>query len=172
MTIMINDSSRHVAATASRALSLAIRAKTLADEIDALHRDIRAACDEPVRWAGFRCDTASGWIRQVGAELHNTAGQLGRIAAAMRLRACTIPWAVCPEHGNTLTSNSGQTWCRVTGCGQRWDYDRAGLPCIAPARWTVTGKHGRACAMCDGHTLDARKRLEDARAGLGEGSRD
>jgi hypothetical protein len=55
MAIMINDSSRYAAAAAS----LAIRAEALADEIDALHRDIRAACDEPVRWAGFRCDTAS-----------------------------------------------------------------------------------------------------------------
>jgi hypothetical protein len=51
-------------------------------------------------------------------------------------------------------------------------------PCIAASaptfqyrahRWTVTGKHGHACVMCDGHALDARKRLENARAGLGEG---
>ena len=77
MAIMINDSSRYAAAAASWALSLAIRAEALADEIDALHRDIRAAGDEPVRWAGFRCDTASGRMRQVGTELHGTAGQFG-----------------------------------------------------------------------------------------------
>jgi hypothetical protein len=86
MTIMINDRSHYAAAGPSRALSLAIRAEALADQIDALHRGI---------------------------------------------------------------------------C--------AGLPCIAPARWTVTGKHGHACVMCDGHALDARKRLQDPRAELGEG---
>jgi hypothetical protein len=86
MTIMINDRSHYAAAAAGRALSLAIRAEALADEIGALRRGI-----------------------------------------------CT------------------------------------GLPCIAPARWTVTGKHGHACVMFDGHARDARKRLEDARAGLAEG---
>jgi hypothetical protein len=118
MTIMINDSSRYAAAAAGRALSLAIRAEALADEIDALHRDIRAARDEPVRRAGFRCDTASGWIRQAGTELHDTAGHFSRIAAAMKPGACAIPWGVCPEHGSTLTSTRGNTWCRVTGAAR------------------------------------------------------
>ena len=54
MTIMINDSSRYAAAVASRALSLAVRADALADEIGALHSDTWAARDEPVRRAGFR----------------------------------------------------------------------------------------------------------------------
>jgi hypothetical protein len=44
----------------------------------------------------------------------------------------------------------------------------AGLPCIAPARWTVTGKHCHAYVICDGHGLAARTRLADVRAGLGE----
>jgi len=168
MAIMINDSSRYAAAAAGRALSLAMRAGALADEIDALHRDICAARDEPVHWAGLRCDTASGWMRQAGTQLHDTAGHLGRIAAAMKPGACAVPWGVCPEHGNTLTSTGGHSWCRVTGCGRQWDYDRAGLPCIEPARWTVTDKHSHACVMCDGHALDARKRLQGARTGLGE----
>jgi hypothetical protein len=153
---------------ASRALSLAIRAGALADEIDALHRDIRAARDEPVRRAGFRCDTASGWMRQASTELQDTAGHLGHIAAAVKPGSCAVLWGVCPEHGNTPTSTGGKTWCRVIGCGRRWEYDRAGMPCIEPARWTVTCKQGHACVMCDGHALDARKRLEGARARLGE----
>ncbi len=69
MPILINDSSRYAAAAASRALSLAIRTEALADEIDALHRDVRASRDEPVRRAGFRCDAAIGWMRQAGTEL-------------------------------------------------------------------------------------------------------
>ena len=84
MAIVINDSSRYAAAATSRALSLAIRAGALADEIDALYCGIRAARDEPVRRAGFRCDTASGWMGQASTELHDTAGHLGRIAAAMK----------------------------------------------------------------------------------------
>src|SRR5258708_25053063 len=69
MPILINDSSRYAAAAASRALSLAIRTEALADEIDALHRDVRASRDEPVRRAGFRCDAAIGWMRQAGTGL-------------------------------------------------------------------------------------------------------
>jgi hypothetical protein len=79
------------------ALSLAIRAEALADEIDALHRDIRAARDEPVRRAGFRCDTASGWIRQAGTELHDTAGHFSRIAAAMKPRGLRDPVGRMPR---------------------------------------------------------------------------
>ena len=89
MTIMINDRSHYAAAGPSGALSLAIRAEALADEIDALHRGI-----------------------------------------------CT------------------------------------GLPCIAAARWTVTGKHGHACVTCDGHALDARSASKASGPGLGRGSRD
>jgi hypothetical protein len=61
-----------------------------------------------VRWAGFGCDTASGWIRQVGTELQDIAGHWGRIAAAMKPGACAVPWGVCPEHGNTLTNTGAR----------------------------------------------------------------
>ena len=52
MTIVINDRSHHAAAGLSRALSPAIRAEALADEIDALHRGICAGlpCITPARW--------------------------------------------------------------------------------------------------------------------------
>ena len=79
-----------------------------------------------------------------------------------------MPWGVCPEHGNTLTSTGGKAWCRDMACGRTWDYDRGGLPCIEPARWTVTDKHGDALAMCDGHALDVGKRLQGARVELRE----
>ena len=72
----------------------------LADEIDALHRDIRAR-NEPVRWADFRCDTASSWMRRVSTGLHDAAGHVGRIAAAMKPGTCAVRWGGCPEHGNT-----------------------------------------------------------------------
>jgi hypothetical protein len=167
MAITINGSSRYAAAAASPALSLAIHAGALADEVDALHRDIRAARDEAVGRAGLRSDIASGWMRQVGTELHDTAGHLGRIAAAMKPGACAVPWGMGPGLGSTPARAGCQSRCRVIACGRQWDYDRAGLPCIEPARWIVTGQHGQACVMYGGHALDARKRLQGARAGLG-----
>src|SRR5262249_11259949 len=109
MPIMINDTSRYASAAAGRAISLAVRAEALADEINALHRDIRDAQDEPVRRAGFRCDTTIGWMRQASAELHETADHLDRIAAAMKPGACAVPWGICPEHGNALTSMGRKT---------------------------------------------------------------
>jgi hypothetical protein len=165
---MINDAFRYAAGAAGQALGLAVLAAALADEIDALHRVIRAADDEPVRRAGFRCDIAAGSIRQAGTELAETTDDLERIAAAMKPGACPIPWGVCPEHGNTLASSGRKTWCRVAVCGRTWDYDRVGLPCIEPARWKLTDQHGACAMMCDGHALDARKRLEGARVELRE----
>jgi hypothetical protein len=86
----------------------------------------------------------------------------------MKPGACAILWGVCPEHGNTLTSSGHKTWCRAAACGRTSSYDRLGLPCIEPARWAVTDKYGSRSVMCDGHALDARKRLEGARAELRE----
>jgi hypothetical protein len=165
---MIYDSCRYASDAAVRALSLAVRAEALSDEIDALRHDVRAARDEAVRRAGFRCDTAVGLMRQASAELQDTADHLDRIAAARKPGACAASWGICPEHGNTLTSTGRKTWCRVIGCGRTWHYDRIGLPCIEPARWTVTDKHRHASVMCDSHTLDARERLEGARVELWE----
>jgi hypothetical protein len=168
MQIMINDGSRYASAVSGRALSLAIRIEALADQIDALRDDILAARDEPVRRTGFRCDTAISWLRQAGAELQQTVDQLDRVANAMKPGACAVPWGVCPEHGNTLTSAARKAWCRAPECGRTWDYDRVGLPCIEPARWAVTDMNGAHLVMCDGHALDASNRLEGARVELRE----
>ena len=163
MTLKINEASRHASAAAARALSPVVRAEALADGIDALQGDIRAARNESVRRAGFRCDTAIGWIRQASTELKDTADHLDRIAAATKPGACLVSWGVCLEHGDTLTSTGGKTWCRAMGCARTWDYDRVSLPCGELARRQVTDQHGEAVVMCDGHALDARKRLEGAR---------
>jgi hypothetical protein len=163
---MINDSSRFAAEVASRALSLASRAEALADEIDALYRDIRSARYEPIRRAGFRCDTAIGHVRQASAELQGTADQLESMAAATKPGVCRVSWGVCPEHGNTLTSSGGKAWCRNTRCGRTWGSDRVGVPCIEPVRWRVTDKHGGTLLTCDGHALDASERIEGAQVEL------
>jgi hypothetical protein len=145
----------------ARARETAATADTLADAIGALQQALRSA-SEPVRRAGFRCDTAIGWVRQVARDLLDTAADLDRIAAAAAPGTCSVPWGACPEHGNTLASTAGKTWCRVSGCGRAWDYDRGGLPCAESARWKVTDQYGVSGVMCDGHAHDARERLERA----------
>jgi hypothetical protein len=163
MSNNINEPASLSADLAGRARDLASRADALAAEIGALHREIRAAVREPVRRAGFRCDTAAGSVRQATGELRDTAADLDRISAASAPSTCSIPWGVCPEHGNTLVSTAGKTWCREWECQRRWDYDRAALPCPEPARWTITDQSGGTSVMCDGHAFDATRHLEGAR---------
>jgi hypothetical protein len=116
-----------------------------------------------VRRAGFRCDTAASSVRWAAEELRDTAADLSRISALSAPGTCSIPWGACPEHGNTLVSTAGRTWCRERGCQLRWDYDRVALPCTEPARWTITDQCGGASVMCDGHALDATRHIEGAR---------
>jgi outer membrane murein-binding lipoprotein Lpp len=148
--------------TAARVRELAAQAKTLAGAIDALKADFRACGDEPVRRTGFRCDATAGWARQAAAGLEETADDLDRVAAASVPGTCEIPWGVCPEHGATLRSSGGRTWCGATMCHREWAYNRMDLPCTGPARWRVTDQQGAARLVCDGHALDARARLVGA----------
>ncbi|KAB2341522.1 hypothetical protein [Actinomadura rudentiformis] len=110
------------------------------------------------RRAGFRLPDAAGQARQIAREMRQTATSSERIAA-VPTDACRIPWPVCPEHGNTISSTGGRSWCRRPGCGRRWDYDRGDIPCPEPVRWRVTDQHGDGGPMCDGHALDARTAL-------------
>jgi len=149
--------------TPARMRDLAAQAEALAAAISAAHDDFRARdSEDPVCRAGFRLDDAAGQARAIATELQDTAADLARIAARPQ-GSCSIPWGVCPQHGNTLTSTAGKTWCRAAGCGRTWGYDRLGMPCAEPARWKVTDLEGSEGLLCDGHALDARQRLEGAR---------
>jgi hypothetical protein len=158
----IKDQAAAVTAAAG-ARELAARAQDLAAAIRTYHRTLQAAGWEPVRRAGFQCDTAAGYARQAGAELLDTAARLDRVAAAAAPGTCEVGWGACPVHGATLADSGGRSWCRASGCGREWDYDRDGLPCTEPARWLVTDAAGDSGAMCDGHAKDARRRLDGAR---------
>ena len=150
--------------TPARMRALAGQAKALATAIDAATEDFRghsADSEDPVRRAGFRLDDAAGQARAIATEMQDTAADLARIAARPT-GSCTIPWGVCPEHGNTLTSTGGKTRCIVAGCGRTWGYDRLAMPCAEPARWKLTDQHGAKALLCDGHACDARARLEGA----------
>jgi hypothetical protein len=162
MPLKINHNSPFPGGLAARARELAAHAEALTSAITTLHHDIRAAQDESVRRAGFRCDTARGGTQEAVGELRETASDLDRIAASAMSGTCPIPWGVCPNHGNTLISSGGRAWCRTPGCARTWNYDRVSLPCIEPARWTITDKHGGSSLMCDGHAVDATKRIEGA----------
>jgi len=95
---------------------LAAHAEALASAITTLHDAIRAAQDESVRRAGFRCDTATGWTREAAGELHDTAGDLDRIAAAAAPLTSTqnaadhmpLPRARPPRRPALCTTTGGQ----------------------------------------------------------------
>jgi hypothetical protein len=148
--------------TPARMRALAGQAEALAAAIAAAHGGFRARdSEDPVRRAGFRLSDAARQARAVAAGLHETAADLARIAARPP-GSCVIPWGVCPEHGNTLTSTGGKTWCTTPRCGRAWGHDRLAMPCAEPARWKLTDQHGAEALLCDGHALDARNRLEGA----------
>lgn len=144
------------AVTPAELREIAARALALGAELDAVLARLHAAADEPTRRSGFRLLDAAGWARHVGDELDATAGDLARVRGRSD---CGADWGVCPEHGNTLRGSSGKTWCTASGCGRRWKYDRAGLPCTEPVEYLVTDAEGGSGPMCAGHALDARERL-------------
>ncbi|TDC11478.1 hypothetical protein E1267_00635 [Nonomuraea longispora] len=133
--------------------------RDLAGRAEALTAEVLALCDralrpelEPITTAR---DTASRFAR--GAEeLHRAADDLAKLQA----QPCGLPWGVCPEHGNTLSSRAGVTECRV--CRRTWDHDRLGRPCEEPVTWKVIDRAGTETRMCDGHLLGARAAAESA----------
>jgi hypothetical protein len=158
----INESSRPAPAFRALLQEVMARAEVLAAEIDTLHSDMNAAGNASVRRAAFRCATATESARQAAAALRDTAADLDRIATGMLPGTCSVPWGACPEHGNTLVSSGGRSWCRSAGCGRSWDHDRGGLPCTGPAQWRITDRHAGALLVCDGHAVAARTSLDGA----------
>lgn len=147
---------------AAVARGIAARARALAGEILAMQQDAHASGSGLPDHAMYRCDEAAADLRNAADDMLETAADLDRVAAAAAPGTCTIPWGVCPDHGNYLIGTGGRCWCQRPGCGRRWDYDREGLPCTEPARWRVTDQAGVSALMCNGHAMDARERLEGA----------
>jgi hypothetical protein len=138
---------------------IAARAEALAREIDALREQLRQAPDEPIQRSGFRLPDAAGYARQIAGDLAESAEDLARVRARS---TCGADWGVCPEHGATLRSTGGKSWCQTPGCGREWGYDRLGLPCAEPAAWTVADTVGNTTLLCEAHTTDARRTLTGA----------
>ncbi|UBU16259.1 hypothetical protein [Nonomuraea gerenzanensis] len=99
---------------------------------------------------------AAGWLARAAEDLQRAAAELARL----QVPPCGLPWGVCLEHGNTLSSRAGVSECRV--CHRTWSYDRLGRPCEEPATWKVIDRAGTVTRMCDGHVLGARAAAQGA----------
>ncbi|MFD4050151.1 hypothetical protein ACFWSF_32155 [Streptomyces sp. NPDC058611] len=140
--------------------------RALMTEADAFQRRIldaydrlKASASEDVRRTGFRLEDAAGEIRRVRTELDETASDLARVRAVRDGSVCAVPWGVCPDHGNTLTSTGGRTSCTAPGCGRTWGYNRLGSPCGEPLTHKVTDAAGGFFLACKAHAIDATERL-------------
>lgn len=143
---------------------------------------LRAAGLALGQWYGHGDYASSPWsARRVAAELalselDDAAGVLAaarqtlaeevRAEADRRLAAdesrCSARWGVCPEHGNTLSSSGGRSWCRRPGCGRTWPGGRVGQHCDEPAVALVADQAGARMRLCAGHWADARVHLVGA----------
>uniref|UniRef100_UPI001F57A2D9 hypothetical protein n=1 Tax=Actinomadura luzonensis TaxID=2805427 RepID=UPI001F57A2D9 len=150
--------------TPAQLRALASRAEALSAEVRDLLRSAPAGTPEHEHLGAAR--QAADRLAQAGDALQSAAGELARL----RVQPCGMPWGVCPEHGNTLSTRGGVSECRV--CRRQWNHDRYGRPCQEPVTWKVIDRSGTETRMCDGHVLGARAaaagatfvRLEDADA--------
>ncbi|WP_188192130.1 hypothetical protein [Nonomuraea sp. SYSU D8015] len=129
--------------------------RALANRAEALTAEVRALCDStsigsPEHDALAAARHAADWLARGAEDLLRSAQDL----TAVQPQPCGMPWGVCPEHGNTLSSRAGVSTCRV--CRRDWAYDRLGQPCREPVTWKVIDRSGVETRMCDGHVLGAR----------------
>jgi len=129
--------------------------RALASRAEALTAEVRALCggapggspqDDHLAAARHAAD----WLARGTEDLRRAAQAL----ATLESRPCGLPWAVCPEHGNTLDSRAGVATCRV--CRRTWNEGRPGQPCQEPVTWKVVDRAGTETMMCGGHVLRAR----------------
>ncbi|MCF6470247.1 hypothetical protein FAF44_17850 [Nonomuraea sp. MG754425] len=133
--------------------------RALATRAEALTAEVWALCGVP---SGGHSDPlaearqAAGYLARGAEDLQRAAAELARL----QVQPCGLPWGVCAEHGNTLSSRAGVTECRV--CRRTWDHDRLRRPCAEPATWKVIDQAGAVTRMCDGHVLGARAAAQGA----------
>ncbi|MFC5822697.1 hypothetical protein [Nonomuraea insulae] len=131
--------------------------RTLASRAEALTAEVRAiVAGAQERDSLAAAGHAADWLARGAEDLLRAAADLARLQA----QPCGMPWAVCPEHGNTLASSAGVSTCRV--CRRTWTYGRPGEPCREPVAWKVIDRAGTETRMCDGHVLGARAATEGA----------
>ncbi|RVX47022.1 hypothetical protein EDD27_9941 [Nonomuraea polychroma] len=129
--------------------------RALASRAEALTAEVRALCGgapngSPEHDHLAMARLAADWLSRGAEDLQRAAADLAKLQS----QPCGLPWRVCPEHGNTLSSGAGVSTCRV--CRRTWTYDRPGQPCREPVTWKVIDRAGTETRMCAGHVLGAR----------------
>ena len=141
--------------------------RTLAGQAETLAQQTRAACiglrnQSDTKQATFRMDDLAGQLEQAAEELRATASDVARARTARDDRLCGLPSGACPDHGATLASSGGRSWCTQPGCGRQWDYDRLGTPCQEPVSHQITDPTGTTFTACAAHAADAKRNLTGA----------
>lgn len=75
---------------------------------------------------------------------------------------CEIQWGICPDHGPTLSSSRGESWCHFPECGRRWPYDRLDHPCTGLATHRITDTANTTITACAVHAAEATQRIDGA----------
>ncbi|MYT97341.1 MULTISPECIES: hypothetical protein [unclassified Streptomyces] len=75
---------------------------------------------------------------------------------------CEVPWGICPDHGPTVTSSAGRSWCHFPECGRRWSYDRLDQPCAELATHRITDGEGGSITACSVHAAEAVQQIDGA----------
>ena len=153
----------HAEPTPAECREAAANAEALAETIDYIVDRLRATNPDEAATGAYILANGAAQARQTAHDLHETANTLARARTARAPGVCGIPWGVCPDHGNTLTTSGGHTQCRSHRCGRTWTYDRLGARCTEPVTHEVTGPDGTTFRACVGHALDAEQRLTGAR---------
>ncbi len=141
---------------ATAATNLAARTRAMIERLP-VDDDPHKAPLKPVRW---KLSNAVDTLDDYQESIADAVESLTRVRIARGVGLCGIPWGVCPEHGNTLRSTGGSTWCKAPDCFRTWNYDRMATPCTEPAVAAATGAKGEEFVLCAGHALDAEQRLD------------
>lgn len=75
---------------------------------------------------------------------------------------CEVPWGICPDHGPTVTSSAGRSWCHFPGCNRRWAYDRLDQPCAELATHKIIDHEGGSITACAVHAAEATQQIDGA----------
>ena len=151
-------------------------------QVSAADVAVRAAGLASGQWYGHGDYESLSWSARRAAadralsELDDAARAVlaARVALAQEIRAeadrqlaadasrCSAQWGACPEHGNTLASSGGRSWCCRPSCGRTWPGSRVSQHCDEPAAVLVADEPGAQLRLCAGHWADAQVHLVGA----------
>jgi hypothetical protein len=143
--------------------ALAAQARRLAAEIENAQARLSETGSKAHVRAGWRLNDAAGLVRLAADEVATAAAELVFIESVRSRPHCGAEWGCCPDHGATLSSSSGRSWCTVPGCRLEWSGDRMGLPWAKPPVFRLEDAGGTVGLVCAGHAIAAREQIAGAR---------